>query len=47
MFQAFLLEREYTKIEIWNKEEYEKAVAYDADDLAALAEDVMGDFEIE
>jgi len=35
------------KIEIWNKEEYEKAVAYDADDLAALAEDVMGDFEIE
>ncbi len=35
------------KIEIWNKEEYEKAVDYDSDDLAALAEDVMGDFEIE
>ena len=35
------------KIEIWNKEEYEKAVDYDADDLAVLAEDVMGDLEIE
>lgn len=35
------------KIEIWNKEDYEKVVYYEADDLAVLAEDVMGDFEIE
>jgi len=35
------------KIEIWDKEEYEKAVYYDAEDLADLAEEVMGDFEIE
>ncbi|MBI9036865.1 MAG: division/cell wall cluster transcriptional repressor MraZ [Bacteroidales bacterium] len=35
------------KIEIWDKEEYEKVVYYDAEDLADLAEEVMGDFEIE
>ena len=33
------------KIEIWDKEEYEKAVDYEPDDFADLAEEVMGDFE--
>ena len=35
------------KIEIWNKDEYEKVVEYDPDDFAALAEEVMGDLENE
>ena len=35
------------KIEIWNKEEYEKVIEYDADDFADLAEEVMGDLENE
>jgi MraZ protein len=35
------------KIEIWDKEAYEKAVDYDPDDFAALAEEVMGDIEPE
>jgi len=30
-------------IEIWDKDEYEKAIAVDLEDFAALAEDVMGD----
>ena len=35
------------KIEIWDKDEYEKAVAYEPDDFAELAEEVMGDLEDE
>ncbi len=35
------------KIEIWDKAEYEKAVDYDPDEFADLAEEVMGDKETE
>jgi MraZ protein len=35
------------KIEIWDKAEYEKAVDYDPDEFADLAEDVMGDMDTE
>lgn len=35
------------KIEIWDKEEYEKAVDYDPDEFADMAEEVMGDQETE
>ena len=35
------------RIEIWDKEAYEKAVDYDPDDFAKLAEEVMGEFETE
>ena len=35
------------KIEIWDKAEYEKAIDYDPDEFADLAEDVMGDVEPE
>ena len=35
------------KIEIWNKEEYEKTIDFDPEDFADLAEEVMGDLEIE
>jgi len=35
------------KIEIWDKSEYEKAVDYDPDEFADLAEEVMGDQETE
>ena len=35
------------KIEIWDKDEYEKAVSYDAEDFANLAEEVMGDIDVE
>lgn len=35
------------KIEIWDKSEYEKAVDYDPDEFADLAEEVMGDKETE
>lgn len=35
------------KIEIWDKAEYEKAIEYDPDEFADLAEEVMGDLEIE
>ena len=35
------------RIEIWDKEAYEKAVDYDPDDFASLAEEVMGDLETE
>jgi MraZ protein len=35
------------KIEIWDKDQYEKAVDYDPDEFADLAEDVMGDVENE
>ena len=35
------------KIEIWDKSEYEKAIDYDADEFADLAEDVMGEIESE
>jgi MraZ protein len=33
------------RIEIWDKNAYEKAVDYDPDDFADLAEEVMGEFE--
>jgi len=33
------------RIEIWDKTAYEKAVDYDPDDFADLAEEVMGEFE--
>lgn len=33
------------RIEIWDKAAYEKAVDYDPDDFARLAEDVMGEFD--
>jgi len=35
------------KIEIWDKQQYEKAVDYDPDEFADLAEEVMGDTETE
>lgn len=35
------------KIEIWDKNQYEKAVDYDPDEFADLAEEVMGDTETE
>ncbi len=35
------------KIEIWDKDEYEKAVSYEADEFADLAEEVMGDMDVE
>ena len=35
------------RLEIWDKAAYEKAVDYDADDFAKLAEEVMGEFETE
>ena len=35
------------RIEIWDKEAYEKAVDYNPDDFAKLAEEVMGEFETE
>jgi MraZ protein len=35
------------KIEIWNKAEYEKAVDYQSDEFADLAEEVMGDMDVE
>lgn len=35
------------KIEIWSKEEYEKAIDYDHDEFADMAEEVMGDVETE
>jgi len=33
------------RIEIWGKTAYERAVDYDPDDFASLAEDVMGELE--
>ncbi len=35
------------RIEIWGKSQYELAVDYDPDDFAGLAEDVMGELEID
>lgn len=35
------------RIEIWDRSQYELAVDYDPDDFASLAEDVMGELEIE
>ena len=35
------------KIEIWDKAEYEKVIDYDPDEFADLAEDVMGDIDVE
>lgn len=35
------------RIEIWDRSQYELAVDYDPDDFAGLAEDVMGELEIE
>lgn len=34
------------KIEIWDKAEYEKAVDYNPDEFADLAEEVMGDMDV-
>lgn len=34
-------------IEIWDKSMYEKHVEYEPEDFAGLAEDVLGDFEIQ
>jgi MraZ protein len=33
------------KIEVWDKDEYEKAVSYDPEEFANLAEEVMGDHD--
>ena len=35
------------KIEIWDKTAYEKAVEYEPDEFADLAEEVMGDMDVE
>jgi MraZ protein len=35
------------KIEVWDKAEYEKAVSYDPEEFANLAEEVMGDMDAE
>ena len=35
------------KVEIWDKAEYEKAVDYDSDEFGDLAEEVMGDMDVE
>jgi MraZ protein len=35
------------KIEIWDKDEYEKAVSYDSEEFANLAEEVMGENDVE
>jgi MraZ protein len=35
------------KIEIWNKADYEKAVDYQPDEFGDLAEEVMGDMDVE
>jgi MraZ protein len=35
------------RIEIWDKKAYEKAVDYDPDEFADLAEEVLGDLETE
>jgi MraZ protein len=34
-------------IEIWDKSRYEKHVEYEPEEFAGLAEDVLGDFEIQ
>ena len=38
---------EAVSIEVWDKEEYEKAVSYDPEEFANLAEEVMGDTDVE
>lgn len=35
------------KIEIWDKDEYEKAISYDPEEFANLAEEVMGENDVE
>lgn len=35
------------KIEIWDKASYEKAVDYEPEEFADLAEEVMGDMDVE
>lgn len=35
------------KIEIWDKAEYEKAVSYDPEEFSDLAEEVMGDMDVD
>lgn len=35
------------KLEVWDKDEYEKAVSYDPEEFANLAEEVMGDMDAE
>ena len=34
-------------LELWNKEKYENELALDSDSFADLAEDVLGDFDID
>ncbi len=45
--KAIVLTSVVNRIEIWDKAAYEKAVDYDPDDFAKLAEEVMGEFETE
>jgi len=45
--QDVVLASVVNKIEIWDKAEYEKAVDYQPDDFADLAEEVMGDMDTE
>jgi MraZ protein len=45
--QDIVLASVVNKIEIWDKAEYEKAVDYQPDDFADLAEEVMGDMDTE
>jgi MraZ protein len=45
--QDVVLASVVNKIEIWDKGEYEKAVDYQPDDFADLAEEVMGDMDTE
>ena len=45
--QDVVLASVVNKIEIWDKNEYEKAVDYDPDEFAQLAEEVMGGADAE
>jgi MraZ protein len=45
--QDVVLASVVNKIEIWDKNEYEKAVDYDPDEFAGLAEEVMGGTDAE
>ena len=45
--KAIVLTSVVNRVEIWDKAAYEKAVDYDPDDFAKLAEEVMGEFETE
>ena len=45
--QDVVLASVVNKVEIWDKNEYEKAVSYDPDEFALLAEEVMGGADTE